>query len=94
MVVESMMVAIAPLVPHFLMGIAAGAGILGMVLRSGLVFCGSAVSLVALQFMIVTGFVQPTNQLPKPILLYPLHWFSFQTCACGGEPANERALAY
>lgn len=30
MVVESMMMAIAALVPHYLMGIAAGAGIMGM----------------------------------------------------------------
>ena len=33
--VESMMTAIAPLVPHFLMGIAAGAGILGMFMVRG-----------------------------------------------------------
>jgi hypothetical protein len=60
--VESMMTAIAPLVPHFLMGIAAGAGILGA-------------------FMVVTGFVQPTDQLPKPVLRWPMHFMSFQVRA-------------
>lgn len=40
------MQAIAPLVPHYLMGIAAGSGILGL-------------------FMIVCGFFQPLNSMPK-----------------------------
>ena len=30
---------------------------------------------------VVTGFVQLTDQLPKPILRYPLHYMSFQTYA-------------
>jgi hypothetical protein len=38
--------AIAPLVPHYLMGIAAGAGIMGL-------------------YMIVCGFFQPLNSMPK-----------------------------
>lgn len=38
--------AIAPLVPHYLMGIAAGAGVMGL-------------------FMIVCGFFQPLNSMPK-----------------------------
>jgi ABC-type multidrug transport system permease subunit len=45
-VVESLMMAIAPLVPHYLMGIAAGAGIMGL-------------------YMIVCGFFQPLNSMPK-----------------------------
>ena len=45
-VVESLIMAIAPLVPHYLMVIAAGAGIMGF-------------------FMIVCGFFQPLNSMPK-----------------------------
>ena len=43
-------------VPHFLMGIVAGAGILGF-------------------FMLVCGFFQPRNQLPRPVFYYPMHFF-------------------
>ena len=68
--VESLMMAIAPLISHFLMGIAAGAGILGF-------------------FMLVTGFFQPTAQLPRPVFLYPLHYVSFQTYAWYGFMNNE-----
>jgi hypothetical protein len=68
--VESMMTAIAPLVPHFLMGIAAGAGILGA-------------------FMVVTGFVQPTDQLPKPVLRWPMHFMSFQVKSPIAQPCRR-----
>jgi len=67
---ESLMMAMAPLLPHFLVGIAAGAGCLGL-------------------FMIVCGFFQPRNQLPKPVFLYPLHYLSFETYAFYGFLHNE-----
>ena len=66
------MMAIAPLVPHFLMGIAAGAGLLGF-------------------FMIVTGFFQPIDRMPRPFFLYPFHYVSFQTYAFVGFMNNEFA---
>ena len=72
LVVESIMMAIAPLVPHFLMGIAAGAGLLGF-------------------FMLVCGFFQPRNQLPKPVFLYPFHYVSFETYSFYGFMNNEFA---
>ena len=69
-VVESLMMAIAPLVPHYLMGIAGGAGVMGM-------------------FMIVSGFFQPLQSLPDPILRYPLSYISYHTYAFTGFMKNE-----
>ena len=69
-VVESLMMAIAPIVPNFLMGIAAGAGILGI-------------------YMVVCGFFQPLNSMPKPIFRYPLSYISFHTFAFTGFMRNE-----
>jgi len=67
---ESIFMAMAPLVPNFLAGIAAGAGIMGL-------------------FMIVCGFFQPTAQLPKPVLVFPLHYISFHTYSFFGFMHNE-----
>ena len=69
-VVESLMMSIAPVVPNFLMGIAAGAGILGI-------------------YMVVCGFFQPLNSMPKPIFRYPLSYISFHTYAFTGFMRNE-----
>lgn len=68
--VESLMMAIAPLVPHYLMGIAAGAGVMGL-------------------FMIVCGFFQPLNSMPKPIFRYPLSYISYHTFSFTGFMRNE-----
>lgn len=70
MVVESLMMFIAPIVPNFLMGIAAGAGLLGV-------------------FMVVCGFFQPINSLPKPIFRYPLTYMSYHTFSFIGFMRNE-----
>jgi hypothetical protein len=51
--VEGLMMAIAAIVPHYLMGIAGGAGLMGM-------------------YMLVCGFFQTVDQLPKPVWRYPL----------------------
>lgn len=69
-VVESLMMAIAPLVPHYLMGIAGGAGIMGL-------------------FMMVSGFFQPLQSLPGPVLRYPLSYVAYHTYAFTGFMKNE-----
>jgi len=65
-----MLFSLLQIVPNFLMGIAAGAGILGL-------------------FMIVCGFFQPLNSMPKPIFRYPLSYISFHTFAFVGFMRNE-----
>lgn len=69
-VVESLMMMIAAIVPHYLMGIAGGAGIMGM-------------------YMLVCGFFQPTQLLPAPVWLYPLHYMSYHTYSFFGFMLNE-----
>jgi ABC-type multidrug transport system permease subunit len=69
-VVESLMMAIAPLVPNYLMGIAAGAGVMGL-------------------YMIVCGFFQPMESMPKPIFRYPLSYMSYHTFSFIGFMRNE-----
>ena len=64
--VESLMMAIAPLVSHYLMGIAAGGGVMGL-------------------YMLVCGFFQPLNLLPKPVLTYPLYYLAYHSYAFNGE---------
>jgi hypothetical protein len=41
--------------------------------------------------MTVGGFFQPRSQLPRPILLYPLHYISFETYTFFGFLQNEFA---
>jgi hypothetical protein len=65
--VEGLMMAIAAIVPHYLMGIAGGAGLMGM-------------------FMLVCGFFQTVDQLPKPVWRYPLHYMAFHSYAFAGGP--------
>lgn len=62
-VVESIMMAIAPMVPHYLMGIAAGAGILGMYM----VVCGF--------FQPLDSLPQPILRYPLSYIAY--HTYSF-----------------
>lgn len=69
-VVESLMMMIAAVVPHYLMGIAGGAGIMGM-------------------YMLVCGFFQPTQLLPAPVWLYPLHYMGYHTYSFFGFMRNE-----
>lgn len=41
--------------------------------------------------MLVCGFFQPTDQLPKPVFKYPFHYISFQTYAFAGFMNNQFA---
>jgi hypothetical protein len=63
--VEGLMMAIAAIVPHYLMGIAGGAGLMGM-------------------YMLVCGFFQTVDQLPKAVWRYPLHYAAFHSYAFAG----------
>mmetsp|Transcript_30928 Transcript_30928/g.80622 ORF Transcript_30928/g.80622 Transcript_30928/m.80622 type:complete len:634 (+) Transcript_30928:180-2081(+) len=70
MAAESAMMAIAAIIPHYLMGIAGGAGLLGI-------------------YMLVCGFFQPVDVMPKPVWTYPLHYISFHSYTFYGFMQNE-----
>ncbi|XVF67237.1 hypothetical protein PTKIN_Ptkin10aG0104400 [Pterospermum kingtungense] len=70
MLIESLMMIVASLVPNFLMGIIVGSGIQGLM-------------------MLVGGFFRLPNDLPKPILKYPLYHIAFHKYAFQGLYKNE-----
>ncbi|XWS39748.1 hypothetical protein CRYUN_Cryun18bG0080900 [Craigia yunnanensis] len=70
MLVESLMMIVASLVPNFLMGIIVGAGIQGLM-------------------VLVGGFFRLPNDLPKPVLKYPLYHIAFHKYAYQGLFKNE-----
>ncbi|KAL4282099.1 hypothetical protein GQ457_03G004490 [Hibiscus cannabinus] len=70
MLVESLMMIVASLVPNFLMGIIVGAGIQGLMILVG-------------------GFFRLPDDLPKPVLKYPLYHIAFHKYAYQGLFKNE-----
>ncbi|KAK8562753.1 hypothetical protein V6N13_018685 [Hibiscus sabdariffa] len=70
MLVESLMMIVASLVPNFLMGIIVGSGIQGLM-------------------VLVGGFFRLPNDLPKPVLKYPLYHIAFHKYAYQGLFKNE-----
>lgn len=89
-VVESLMMAIASIVPNFLMGIIIGAGIQVCWWSSNLLCCSSwKSSFLNVQsvhvifptfqgiFMLVSGYFRLPNDIPKPVWRYPMSYLSF-----------------
>ncbi|XP_020589332.1 ABC transporter G family member 11-like [Phalaenopsis equestris] len=70
LLVESLMMIIATIVPNFLMGIITGAGIQGWM-------------------MLACGFFRLSNDMPKPVWLYPTYYISFHRYAIQGLFKNE-----
>lgn len=86
-VVESLMMAIASIIPNFLMGIIIGAGIqvkLNYIQLNlpNYQFVSTLINLEGLInfqgiFMLVSGYFRLPNDIPKPVWRYPMSYISF-----------------
>uniref|UniRef100_A0A0E0M966 ABC transporter domain-containing protein n=1 Tax=Oryza punctata TaxID=4537 RepID=A0A0E0M966_ORYPU len=78
-VVESLMMAIASVIPNFLMGIIIGAGIQRKISFGN----GQGI------FMLVSGYFRLPHDIPKPFWRYPMSYISFHYWALQGQYQND-----
>ncbi|KAI3845461.1 hypothetical protein MKX03_023396, partial [Papaver bracteatum] len=92
MLVESLMMIVASIVPDFLMGIITGAGIQELMRPPPSIRFSSLLSplssLMSL-FFLNGGFLRLPNDLPKPFWRYPMYYIAFHRYANEGFYRNE-----